>query len=57
MKFQKTLSMLLAVLFLFTAAQFVSAEKTTVTKYKNIALNKSYTNSDDLIPAPIWIIR
>ncbi|MBR0232081.1 MAG: discoidin domain-containing protein [Clostridia bacterium] len=48
MKFQKTLSMLLAVLFLFTAAQFVSAEKTTVTKYKNIALNKSYTNSDDL---------
>ena len=48
MKFTKLISVLLAALFLFTAVQFVSAEKVTVTKYKNIALNKSYTNSDDL---------
>ena len=48
MKTARILSALLAVLLLFTAAQFVSAEKVTVTKYKNIALNKSYTNSNDL---------
>ncbi|MBO4278174.1 MAG: dockerin type I repeat-containing protein [Clostridia bacterium] len=51
MKITKLLSVLLAALFVLTAAQFVSAEKVTVTKYKNIALNKSYTNSNDLYTA------